>query len=85
MNMDAGLQAFSEESRELLENMEDTLLQLEANPDDDDLVNELFRAVHTIKGSSGLFSFDHVVEFAHLAESVMGRIRDHELAAGKEI
>ena len=85
MILDAGIQAFSEESRELLENMEDTLLQLEANPDDDDLINELFRAVHTIKGSAGLFSFDHVVEFAHLAESVMGRIRDRELTADREI
>jgi two-component system chemotaxis sensor kinase CheA len=85
MNMDAGLQAFSEESRELLESMEDTLLRLEANPDDDDLINGLFRAVHTIKGSAGLFGFDQVVEFAHLAESVMGRVRDHELALANDV
>lgn len=83
--MDAGLQAFAEESRELLEKMEDTLLQLETDSDNDDLINELFRAVHTIKGSAGLFGFDFVVEFAHLVESVMGKIRDHEIAACKEL
>ena len=79
MSMDEILQVFSEESKELLENMEDSLLQLEADPGNDDLVNELFRAVHTIKGSSGIFGFDNVVEFTHLVESVMGRIRDHEI------
>lgn len=85
MTMDAGLQAFTEESRELLQNMEDTLLQLEDDPDNEDLVNELFRGVHTIKGSSGMFGFDHVVEFTHLAESVMGRVRDQEVTANNEL
>ncbi|MCI0667322.1 MAG: chemotaxis protein CheA [Methylococcaceae bacterium] len=85
MNLDAGLQAFSEESRELLQSMEDTLLQLEAKPDDDDLINGLFRAVHTVKGSAGLFGFDRVVEFAHLAESVMGRVRDHQVAVANDL
>ncbi len=79
MSMDEILQVFAEESRELLEKMEDSLLQLEANPGNDELINELFRAVHTIKGSAGIFGFDNVVEFTHLAESVMGRIRDHEI------
>lgn len=79
MDMDPGLQAFKEESHELLGSVEDILLQLEAEPDNNDLVNELFRAVHTIKGASGLFGFDDVVSFTHQAESVMGRLRDGEL------
>ncbi len=77
--MDPGLQAFKEESHELLGSVEDILLQLEAEPDNNDLVNELFRAVHTIKGASGLFGFDDVVSFTHQAESVMGRLRDGEI------
>lgn len=77
--MEEGLQAFAEESSELLEKTEEILLRLEENPDNDDLVNELFRAVHTIKGSSGIFGFMHVVEFTHVAESVMGKVRDHEI------
>jgi len=85
MTLDAGLQAFVEESRELLEEIEDTLLKIEETPDNADLVNELFRAVHTIKGASGLFGFDHVVEFTHLAESVMGRVRDGEISITKDL
>ena len=76
---DPGLQAFAEESHELLGSVEDILLQLEAEPGNNDLVNELFRAVHTIKGAAGLFGFDEVVAFTHQAESVMGRLRDGEL------
>lgn len=79
MDMDPELQAFAEESHELLGGVEDLLLQLEAEPDSDELVNELFRAVHTIKGASGLFGFDEVVAFTHQAESVMGRLRDGEI------
>jgi two-component system, chemotaxis family, sensor kinase CheA len=79
MDIDPGLEAFAEESHELLGSVEDILLQLEAEPDDNDLVNELFRAVHTIKGAAGLFGFDEVVAFTHQAESVMGRLREGEL------
>jgi two-component system, chemotaxis family, sensor kinase CheA len=79
MEIDPGLQAFKDESHELLGSVEDILLQLEADPDNNDLVNELFRAVHTIKGASGLFGFDDVVNFTHQAESVMGRLRDSEI------
>ncbi len=85
MTIDPGLQAYIEESRELLEQTEDTLLQLEENSQDGELVNQLFRAVHTIKGSSGLFGFDAVVEFTHVTESVMGRIRDGELELNDDL
>ncbi len=79
MDMDPGIQAFSEESYEMLEEIENILLKLEDNPDDSGLINELFRAVHTIKGASGLFGFDNVMHFTHTAESVMMRVRDGEI------
>ncbi len=85
MSMDPGLQAFAEESHELLGSVEDILLQLEEEPDNEDLVNELFRAVHTIKGASGLFGFDEVVNFTHQAESVMGRLRDGEIKLNDDL
>ena len=65
--------------------MEDILLQLEADPEDEELVNALFRAVHTIKGSSGLFGFDHVVEFTHKAESVMEKVRIGDLNISNDL
>ncbi len=77
--MDPGIQAFSEESHEMLEEIENILLKLEESPDDSGLINELFRAVHTIKGASGLFGFDNVMHFTHIAESVMMRVRDGEI------
>lgn len=80
MNLDEALQTFIIESRDLLQQMEDALLQIEQSPDDGDLINAIFRAAHTIKGSAGLFGLDHVVSFTHVAESVLDRVRDGELA-----
>ncbi|WP_347248363.1 chemotaxis protein CheA [Zoogloea sp.] len=78
--MDDALQTLIVESRELLQHMEDALLALEQTPDDAEAVNAIFRAAHTIKGSAGLFSLDHIVSFTHVAESVLDRVRDHRLA-----
>jgi two-component system chemotaxis sensor kinase CheA len=75
-----GLQIFSEESSELLQQSEYILLKLEDEPHSEELINDLFRSIHTIKGSAGLFGFDDVVAFTHVAESVMGRLRDKEIS-----
>jgi two-component system, chemotaxis family, sensor kinase CheA len=74
-----GRQIFAEESSELLQQSESILLKLEDEPDSDELINDLFRSIHTIKGSAGIFGFDDVVSFTHVAESVMGRLRDKEI------
>jgi len=80
LDLDEALQTFIVESRELLQQMEEALLQMEQEPDDPELVNAVFRAAHTIKGSAGLFCLDHIVAFTHVAESVLDRVRNHELA-----
>ncbi|MFV1943607.1 chemotaxis protein CheA [Pseudomonas luteola] len=80
MNIDDVLKIFIAESQELLQQMEDALLQIEQNPHDPDLINAIFRAAHTIKGSAGLFGLDGIVSFTHVAESVLDRIRSGELA-----
>lgn len=79
MNLDDALNTFIIEARELLEQMEEALLRIEQAPDDADTINAIFRAAHTIKGSSGLFGFDHVVAFTHVAESVLDMVRSSEL------
>jgi two-component system, chemotaxis family, sensor kinase CheA len=76
MSLDENTQIFVTESRELLDDMEDALLELERSPNDVDLINRVFRAAHTIKGSSGLFGFDHIVEFTHVAENVLDDLRN---------
>ena len=85
MNLDDALQTFIVEAGELLEQMEEALLRIEQTPDDADTINAIFRAAHTIKGSAGLFGFDHVVAFTHVAESVLDRVRSDEVRITSEL
>lgn len=75
MAFDSIKSAYFEETAEILSDMEKYLLILEDNPDDADSVNALFRAVHTIKGSSGMFGFNDISSFTHSAENLMDKIR----------
>ncbi|MDH4284041.1 MAG: chemotaxis protein CheA [Gallionellaceae bacterium] len=79
MNLDDALRTFIAESRELLQEMEDALLRIEQSPGNEEVINAIFRAAHTIKGSAGLFGLDHIVAFTHVAESVLDRVRNGEL------
>lgn len=76
--MDTALAIFAQEAEELLVDMEDALLSLDSDPDNGETVNSLFRAMHTIKGSSGLFGFDPIVVFTHEAETVLDKVRQGE-------
>ena len=73
------LQTFVGESTELLASMEETLLALEGNPRDEEILNALFRTVHTVKGGAGIFGFETVVDFAHVVENVLDRLRNGQL------
>jgi len=66
---------FRQEARELLEQLEQGLLDLEQNPADGDLVNSVFRALHTIKGSGAMFGFTDVAAFVHEFETAFDRVR----------
>lgn len=79
MNLDQALQTFIAESRELLEDMENALLNIEHKDDKSEAVNAIFRAAHTIKGSAGLFGLDHFVSFTHVVESLLDEVRDDTL------
>jgi two-component system chemotaxis sensor kinase CheA len=73
-------QTFFQECEEQLNETETGLLALEAGEADDETVNAVFRAVHSIKGGAGAFKFERLVRFAHLFETVLDRLRDHRLA-----
>ncbi|MCO5977855.1 chemotaxis protein CheA [Ideonella oryzae] len=79
MDMDQALPTFLAESRELLEEMEGALLSVLDSEERHELVNAIFRAAHTIKGSAGLFGLDGVVRFTHVLESLLDRVREGEL------
>ncbi|MFZ2404566.1 MAG: Hpt domain-containing protein, partial [Methylobacter sp.] len=77
---DEYLQTFVVECRELLEQMEEALLTVEQAAEDPEIINAIFRAAHTIKGSAGMFGIDHIVVFTHAAESVLDRVRSGDIA-----
>lgn len=79
MNIESALPTFVTESRELLREMEAALLICEQGDADDEAINAIFRAAHTIKGSSGLFGLDSIVAFTHVVEGVLDRVRAHTL------
>ena len=83
--MDDALNTFVAEGRELLEQMEESLLQIEQAPDDAGLINAIFRAAHTIKGSAGIFGIDYVVAFTHVAENVLDRVRAGNLTINSDL
>jgi two-component system chemotaxis sensor kinase CheA len=66
--------SFLEESFEGLELMESSLLNLEQG--DDETINSIFRAAHSIKGGAGTFGFNNVTEFTHLVETLLDEMRD---------
>ncbi|UGA57482.1 chemotaxis protein CheA [Vibrio sp. VB16] len=84
-DMESVLITFSQEAQELLDEMENSLLLLEVNPDDREVINSIFRAMHTIKGSAGLFSFTPVVSFAHEAETVLDSVREEKRQIDDEL
>ena len=67
---------FFEESKEHLGTMEATLLALESAPEDPELLNQVFRAAHSIKGASGIFGFADVQRFTHGLEGLLHKLRD---------
>ena len=74
---------FIAESQEGLERMERCLTELEKRPDDGELVAEIFRAVHTIKGTTGFLGFGRLEKLAHAGESLLGALRDGKIAVDR--
>lgn len=83
--LDAGRAVFIEEAAELLEQLEQSLLELEESPNDMEIVGSVFRALHTIKGSGAMFGFDRVSSFTHEVETVFDQVRSGNMAASREL
>jgi two-component system chemotaxis sensor kinase CheA len=78
-DMREALDMFVTEARDLVQGLEEGILALEEQPPGGETVNAVFRAAHTIKGSSGLFGLQHLVSFTHVVETVLGSVRDGQL------
>ena len=79
------LRAFREEARELLTELETALLSLERTPEDRDLVARVFRAMHTIKGSSAMCGFDDIADLTHHAEGLLDQARSGEIEPTRDL
>jgi two-component system, chemotaxis family, sensor kinase CheA len=79
------LEGFLAETTELLEKLDDDLVALEKSSDDADLLNRIFRSIHTVKGASSFLGFDLLVKVTHKTEDVLNRLRKGELQVTSEI
>ncbi|MGB9745093.1 MAG: chemotaxis protein CheA [Desulfurella sp.] len=77
--MDEILRDFIVETTELLESLDEDLVALEKSPTDADLLNKVFRAFHTIKGSSSFLGFEKMTELTHKLEDLLNSLRRFEL------
>lgn len=79
------LEDFLVEAFELIDQIDQDLVELEANPDDLDLLNRIFRVAHTVKGSSSFLNFDVLTRLTHHMEDVLNKARRAELRITAEV
>ncbi|MFP6367286.1 chemotaxis protein CheA [Pseudomonas aeruginosa] len=79
------LQDFLVEAGEILEQLSEQLVELESRPDDMDLLNAIFRGVHTVKGGAGFLQLNALVECCHIAENVFDILRKGERRVSSEL
>ncbi len=78
-------QAFREEAGDLLPELESTLLELDENPEDVELINRAFRALHTLKGSGAIFGFNRLSEFTHEVETAFDLVRSGKMQVTRNL
>jgi two-component system chemotaxis sensor kinase CheA len=83
--MDQYTKDFLEEASELTEKLENSLIQLEERPEDKELITGIFRAMHSLKGSSGMFGFNRISEFTHNMETIWELLRDGKILLSKSL
>lgn len=81
----SGIETFLDECRDLLSQVEECALALEANPRDQDGVNHLFRIFHTVKGSSAMVGLAEVAAFTHHVEALLEHLRSGQLEISTEL
>jgi two-component system chemotaxis sensor kinase CheA len=75
------LKIFISEAIDILQEVSDDLLKLEDNPTDENILNRLFRSLHTLKGGASLDGLDKISKISHLLEDIFGALRDGEATA----
>ena len=84
-DMDSLKQIFFQECEEQLSELETGLLEIEGGGSDPEIINAVFRAVHSIKGGAGAFALEDLVHFAHIFETVLDEVRKGTLATASPV
>ncbi|OAT82821.1 chemotaxis protein CheA [Bacillus sp. MKU004] len=85
MEMSQYLEVFIEESKENLQSCNEQLLELEKNPENLSIVNEIFRAAHTLKGMSATMGYEDLANLTHKMENVLDGIRNEKIYVSPEV
>jgi two-component system, chemotaxis family, sensor kinase CheA len=85
MELNQYLEVFIEESKEHLQACNEQLLELEKNPQDLSIINEIFRSAHTLKGMSATMGYEDLASLTHQMENVLDAIRNNRLTTTPEI
>lgn len=85
MDVNQYLEIFIEESKEHLENLNESLLSLEKNPNEKSLLNEIFRASHTLKGMASTMGFTKLANLTHEMENLLHALRNGDMKVNTEI
>ncbi len=76
---------FVTEAEESLDRIDPLFVELETNGEDKEILNDIFRCMHTLKGAAGFLGFQPVVDVAHTSENILKRLREGEIALTKRI
>jgi two-component system, chemotaxis family, sensor kinase CheA len=79
------LDSFLVETKEILENLDLDLVTMETQPDDNELLNKVFRSFHTIKGTSGFLGLDKLTKVTHRCEDILNKLRKGEARVNQDI
>ena len=79
------LNIFRSETEEIVQKLNNNLLQLESNPDSEDLLVYLFRDAHSLKGAARMIGFNNIQKLAHKAEDVLGLAKEKKIKINREI
>lgn len=85
MSMEQYLEVFLDESREHLQVLSEQMLFLEQNPEELKVVDEIFRAAHTLKGMSATMGYDDIAQLTHTMENIFDSIRNKKIVMTKEL
>ncbi|MBM4181407.1 MAG: chemotaxis protein CheA [Betaproteobacteria bacterium] len=83
--MEELLQDFLLEAGELLSQVDNKLVDLEKRPDDRELLNDIFRGFHTVKGGAGFLNVENLVNLCHRTENLFDKLRNGELRLSAEL